>query len=464
MKGKLLNNLGLKLAAILLAFLVWLGVVNVANPSKTVTREVPVSIVNAEVLEKANMTYEVIGKSTATISFKAKTKDEYKIKADDFYASADIADMYDVTGAIPITVKVVNHEDLIESGPTVRSPEVLRIQTEPLQTKEFALKAYPQGTVHAGYMAGAVSLNPDSVTVKGPQSLVGQISSVGIEFDVSGASSDISGTAVPGFYDANGNALTMDESVRLLNEEVAYSMQVLQLKNIPLNFIVAGTVADGYRFVGAETTVPSITAAGTAQTLSTISEIRIQNPALNVEGARADVTTEVDISSYLPSGVTATGLASNVIPVTLKVEALEERSITVRTSDITLTGENDAYSYGVEAGNVGVTVRGLAEDVEQLTVSSVSPAADVSGLQEGTHQVRVILSLPENCVQTGNPEVTVHIRERNAQTEAESSAAEETDAETSESSAAAEETAAEAASESHAETGSAEAASAEGQS
>ena len=279
---------------------------------KTITREIPVTIVNAEVLEQANMTYEVIGKSTATISFKAKTKDEYKIKSEDFYASADIAEMYDVTGAIPITVRVVSHEDLIESGPTVRSPEVIRIQTEPLQTKEFALKAYPQGTVEGGYQAGGVTMRPDTVTVKGPQSLIGQISSVGIEFDVDGADADVSGQATPGFYDANGNALEMDESVKLLSGDVAYTMRVLQLKEIPLNFIVAGNVAEGFRFVGAETTVPAITVAGTNAAVTALSEIRIQNPALNVEGARSDVTTEVDISSYLPAGLTVTGLSFGV--------------------------------------------------------------------------------------------------------------------------------------------------------
>ena len=99
-----------------------------------------------------------------------------------------------------------------------------------------------------------------------------------------------------------------------------------------------------------------------------------------------------------------------MIPVTLKVEPLEEKSFTVRTSDISLIGESSVYSYGVEAGNVEVTVRGLAEDVEGLTVSSMRPTADVGGIASGTHQIKVVLTLPENCVQTGNTDVTVHIR------------------------------------------------------
>ena len=62
--------------------------------------------------------------------------------------------MYDVTGAIPIRVEVVNNEELLESTPVVKSPEVIKITTEALQTKAFTLKAYPQSKAAEGYEAG----------------------------------------------------------------------------------------------------------------------------------------------------------------------------------------------------------------------------------------------------------------------------------------------------------------------
>lgn len=43
MKEKLTNNLAIKLIALFCAFFVWLAVVNVANPIKVSTREVPVT-------------------------------------------------------------------------------------------------------------------------------------------------------------------------------------------------------------------------------------------------------------------------------------------------------------------------------------------------------------------------------------------------------------------------------------
>ena len=101
MKEKLTNNLAIKLIALFCAFFVWLAVVNVANPIKVSTREVPVTITNDQVLEQADLAYDVVGKKTAVISFKIRTKDDYKVKASDFNAYADLSEMYDVTGAIP---------------------------------------------------------------------------------------------------------------------------------------------------------------------------------------------------------------------------------------------------------------------------------------------------------------------------------------------------------------------------
>ena len=67
MKEKLTNNLAIKLIALFCAFFVWLAVVNVANPIKVSTREVPVTITNDQVLEQADLAYDVVGKKTVVI-------------------------------------------------------------------------------------------------------------------------------------------------------------------------------------------------------------------------------------------------------------------------------------------------------------------------------------------------------------------------------------------------------------
>ncbi len=80
MKEKQNKRWGLLLISFLCAFLVWLGVVNVADPVMTDTVEVPVEIINSDVLTKNNLTYEVVGKSTTTVQYEIKTTDAYRIR------------------------------------------------------------------------------------------------------------------------------------------------------------------------------------------------------------------------------------------------------------------------------------------------------------------------------------------------------------------------------------------------
>ena len=69
--------------------------------------------------------------------------------------------------------------------------------------------------------------------VKGPTSLIGQISSVGIRFDINGAVADVSGTATPEYFDANGNVLSdLGDSVKTVGGDVSYTMQILSLIHI----------------------------------------------------------------------------------------------------------------------------------------------------------------------------------------------------------------------------------------
>ena len=136
MKEKLINNLGLKILSCFLAFFVWLVVVNVSNPEVTGSKEVPLEIVNEQVLTKAGRTYELGGKDTVTVYFDVRTKDAYKIRSSDFRAYVDLAELYDVTGSVQVKIEVLNNKELVSNAES--RPGVVRIQTEELQSKQFS--------------------------------------------------------------------------------------------------------------------------------------------------------------------------------------------------------------------------------------------------------------------------------------------------------------------------------------
>ena len=175
MKEKQNKRWGLKLLSVLCAFLVWLGVVNVADPVMTSTVEVPVEIVNGEVLEASGLTYEIIGKKTTTVSYEVKTTNAHRIRPADFRAYADMTDLWSVTGSIPVKVEVLNHSEYLLSAPVSRV-STIKIETEPLQKKRFDINVSYAGDLEEGYEAGDVVLSPDHLYVEGPESTIGQIS------------------------------------------------------------------------------------------------------------------------------------------------------------------------------------------------------------------------------------------------------------------------------------------------
>ena len=148
MKKRLLNNFSLKLISFLLAFFLWLLVVNMSNPLIEGSKEVELEIVNADILEEAGQTYEIVGKSTVTVRYSVATLDAYKIQASDFRAYIDLADLYDVTGAVPVNLEMVANQGLI-SSPRVK-PEVVHVETEDLQRKRFDLRVSTTGEPEEG--------------------------------------------------------------------------------------------------------------------------------------------------------------------------------------------------------------------------------------------------------------------------------------------------------------------------
>lgn len=392
MKEKQNKRWGLKLLSILCAFLVWLGVVNVADPVVTNTVEVPVEIVNAEVLEANGLTYEIVGKKTTTVAYEVKTTNAHRIRSSDFRAYADMTELWSVTGSIPIKVEVLNHAEYLTSSPVSRV-STIKITTEPLQKKRFDLNVSYVGALEEGYEAGEISLSPDHLYVEGPESLIGQISSVGIEVSLDGLSMDVEGSAEPRYYDANGNQINLDYRIESDCESVSYYMPVLKVKNLTLDFEVSGEVAEGYRFTGVVCDVKSVPVIGLKSVLASLHTITIPGESLNLDGARTDVVKTIDLNQYLPAGVSLAGTGRHEINVTLTVEELEERVYTVEVNDASFIGEDDDYIYRAEPDSVNIRVQALGEELDSLSLDSNDIEVDVSSMKEGIHQAEVVLKL-----------------------------------------------------------------------
>ena len=386
MKEKLLNNLGLKVASLVLALGVWMAVVNISNPVINDSQLVPVEVRNEEALKAANLTYEIDGKNVVAVSYQVRTRDRSLVKASDFHAYVDLKD-YNVTGAIPITVEInKDKESLVKSDTIAAKPMVIRIKAEQLQTKKFDLQVDTIGTGKEGYRPGTINLVPDNVTVEGPESVIGLINHMGVEIKINNnVSSDFSSSGTPLFYDANGNKLDLTDKVTVNKPEIDYYVQMLKAKELPLNYEVTGQVAKGYRYTGLETEVKSVSVVGTKSVLASLTSIAVSSDKLNIDGATKDKVVQLDLSQYLPPNTTLAGDKYKDVSVKLKVEPLTTRVFTLQLNELDKKGMSADYSYSFDKQTCDVTVKGLKEDLDALKEENLNAVLEVSDLNPGTY-------------------------------------------------------------------------------
>ena len=377
------NNLVLKISSLAVAFLVWIIVVNVSNPIVTRNISVPLNVVNANIITDAGKTYSLMGANSVTVSYEVRSRDQSRISASDFNASIDLGDMYDITGAVPIAVEVVNNKDLI-IGAVASKPSIVRVSIEDLQRKEFTLTTKITGTPSDGFSVGEVKLDKTNVVVTGPVSVIGQISQIGVEIDVTGLDSNESGRAELKYFDANGNAFVIsDNRVSKSFDNVGYSLVMLNGRTLALNFDVGGTAAQGYKFTGAESTTKSIQVRGQPEVLEGLDSITVPASALSVEGATGDVNITVDIKNFLPANVTAVG--DTKVNVTLKVEALDKKSLTLTVNDLNIVGAKPGAATNIVPEKITVVVSGLSANLESVTNADLKATLDVSEMNSGSN-------------------------------------------------------------------------------
>lgn len=405
MKERLTNNLFIKLISVCIALLIWIMVVNLSNPLKTKSvTDIPLEVLNDKVLTDAGLTYEIEGKKTVSVSVVVRTLDFNKIQKSDFRAYVDLKDLWSVTGTVPVRIEVVSNKNLMEGTP-VSNTDVVHVVTEPIQEKAFSVRVNSVGALSDGYAMGTTTLSPSVVKVKGPESMVGMISSVGIEINLDGKEGDFSGKARTAMYDANGHELDFGSKVTINTEEVEFEQVILRIKELALNFEVTGEVADGYRFTGISSPYKSVPVAGFKSVLAELTSLHITDAELNLDGLTGDKKVSIDLNKFLPSAsLSLAGMESSVISVTLNVERLVSQDFMLDTSNISMVGKDHSCTYEIDEEQIEVTVQGLKEDLEKLEPEQLQAFIDVSELAEGSHQGSLDFNLEDSfMIQSYSP-------------------------------------------------------------
>jgi YbbR domain-containing protein len=410
----LTHNLGFKVLACFLAFILWLVVYNIDDPRKTKTFTTNITIDNATAVSDMNKCYEIVGgTNTVTFTVTAKRSELDKISETDFNAVADMNRMIvsedGESASVPIEISYKRNSSSLTINDTNKYMEVT---LEDLMSHRFMISAASSGTVADGYALGEVTVtNPNVLDVSGPASIVREIDTVVATIDVDGMSVNLTDNVLPVLYDADGNEVDTTR-LKLSNTTVTISAKILNIKEVPLVFSTSGKPYGDYRVVEITSTPEKVKVKGTSAVLNPMVSITIPSDVLNVSGATETISTTIDITSYLPEGVELVDSSDVSVAVTVRIEAYESKEIKLPEGNISVKGLAKGYKLSFDQSEIPVTISGLQADLDKLSVSDLKASVDVSDLAEGSHQVTLNVELDESVYAYWPITVGVQIEEK----------------------------------------------------
>lgn len=393
----LTNNLGFKILAVFFAFVLWLVVYNIDDPTKTKTFTTNVTVENASVVTDMNKCYEVLnGTNTVSFAVTAKRSVLDKLEDTDFVAVADMSRMIvDKEGSaanVPIEISSKRQNSSLKYNGKNR---YLEVSLEDLMSHRFMIAADTSGKVADGYALGEVTVtNPNVLSVSGPASIVKKIDRVVATIDVDGMSVNLSDNVIPVLYDADGHEVDTTR-LALSSETVTISAKILSVKEIPLVFGTTGHPYGDYRVVEISSSPQTIKLKGTLNVLNPLMSLEVPADVINVAGARADITTTIDITEYLPEGTELVDASDATVTVTVRIEAYEPKVYQINPERISVIGLGSEYDISYANTLIPVTINGLKNDLKELTAENLMASIDVTDLGEGTHRVTLELQLDE---------------------------------------------------------------------
>lgn len=388
------NNITLKIVALLLAALVWLAVVNLSDPNKTITiSNIPITIVNEEAITEQNKVYSIDDKMMVNVVVTGKRSIIQELSSDDFEAYISL-DELSVVNSVPVVVTAKSKRVESKISMSNQSVASITLSIEDLKEETYEIKVVTEGDPATGYYVGDVSYPNSTVKVVAPESVQNQIDSAIVTVDVSGLKDDTGGKYSVKLYKKNGKAVKNDnitKSIKKMNVRI----NMIKGKEVPITVITSGLPLKGYELLGVEYSPQSVTILGREDVVSAVTQITVPGEVINVANASNDIVYTVDLKEYLPENVKLLDEENSEIEIIARISKYSEKEIEIKTSDISKSGLSDKYAAEFADSTIKVTVTASSDVLKDISAKDLKASVNLKGVKEGSNSVEVSIKTPK---------------------------------------------------------------------
>ena len=374
------HNFTYKIAALIMAFLLWFYVYQSQNPLTEQVFTVP--------LEPMNISEDLVLREQNTniqLRVQGGKKEIDNLTASDIRAYVELSTLeagehtLSVRAALPDGIQLVSV-----------TPQEMKVNLDRIENKQVPVTFEISGEFESeGNLLLDPVITPEEVIVYGASTYLDDIETAFVSVDLSTLTTAQTLNLPVQLRDAEGNILTRNVQIEPASVDIFLPVVSEQPDRVlPVSVSIIGSPAPGYQLSRVVVEPATLRVFGSTQELLNLNSL--ETVTIDITDFKASSVQQVDV--VLPNGITVAD--SRTVNVVLEIEKIEHKTF----SNLML------YQYNLEEGlaaettdkTISVTVMGPESFVADLTAADVIAYVDLAGMAEGIYSVPLQVSLPAN--------------------------------------------------------------------
>lgn len=382
------SDLAIKIISVMAAVVMWMYVMNEQNPQVTyVVRDVPVKLENLDQNKFALM--DDAQKYIVNVKVKGRRSLISNIKPEDIEAEANLRGRMEGENLLPVSVSVPGNVELIDF-----SPKEIMVSLDSIIEDQMQVSVDLKGVPAEGFDWVKPVAKPQAVVVKGPRSSVDAIKTVSAQVDISGKDADVVSTLPLRVLDSQGKE---QKDISFRPDMVEVTVPIVPVRSVSITPNIRGTPLEGYIIKDVRIDPSIITVTAPEDVLNQLQNI-VTEP-LNIQGYTQTVIKDLKLA--LPRGVkvfegnTIYDASSKTVRVTVEIEKISSRSVTITPDEISLRDLSPELQADLENKDIILTVTGPESIIDKVNSNIIRVYVDAAGLSEGEHTLKIKSEISE---------------------------------------------------------------------
>lgn len=366
------NKIFWMVISLLASLAIWVYITSVdSDEYKQSFRGVRVELVGEDVLRQSKgLVITDLDTNSVTVELVGPRRIIASLDSADIVAQVDVSKLSQAAyTSLQYSLVFPNRTDSASIQASKKSPDTVNFMVSAQTSKTIQVRGSFEGQLAEGYTAEIPVFEPSTITISGPDAYISNVSYAWVTFGKDGVDSTYSVETGFVLLDKDGEECATT-GISCSTDVVKATLPLLAKKEVPLNVDLIEGAGATSKNTKVKIEPETITLAGDSALMAGLNKITVATIDLTDFGLSFTDTFTIPLSDEVKN---LTGVTEAT--VTVEVVGLETRTFTVK--NISCTNVSDGYEAEIISESITVTLRGTAEQLDQVKTENLRAVADL---------------------------------------------------------------------------------------